>query len=67
MTETVSVDNLEYKNPLHCEHLCYIISQGFNFSDKQQYDSLVNNPKFRCAHCERVANIDKNLCEPVEL
>ena len=67
MLKTVCHGNAECKNPLHSEHLCYMISQGFNFSDKQEYDSLVDKPQFRCAHCKRVANSDENLCEPEKL
>jgi hypothetical protein len=34
----------------HDEHLCYIISQGFNLTDEQGYRALVENPAFRCNH-----------------
>ncbi|MGA2171822.1 MAG: hypothetical protein ABSG82_02250 [Sedimentisphaerales bacterium] len=60
-------DNVECKSSLHNEHLCYIISQGFNLSDKREYGSLVENPQFRCEHCGRVAGSDKNLCKPRKL
>jgi hypothetical protein len=68
-TETTAQTNSECncKSGLHHEHLCYIISQGFDQSDKQEYDSLVENPKFRCEHCRRVANSDKNLCKPQQM
>ena len=49
------------------EHLCYIISQGFHLSEPQEYETLVKEPHFKCKHCKRVANSDKNLCEPFSL
>jgi hypothetical protein len=67
MIEAVCHGNAECKNPLHEEHLCYMVSQGFNLSDKQEYDSLIENPQFKCTHCKRAANNDKNLCGPDKL
>jgi hypothetical protein len=32
--------------------------------DIQSYILLVNQPRFVCTHCGRVANKKKNLCEP---
>ena len=59
--------NPNCQNPSFMEHLCYIISQGFHLSEPQEYEVLVNDPHFKCKHCGRVANSDKNLCEPVSL
>ncbi len=59
--------NLQCKSPLHSKHLCYIISQGFHLSGEREYKALIEDPQFKCEHCGRVANSDKNLCEPVEL
>jgi ATP-dependent Clp protease ATP-binding subunit ClpA len=59
--------NLECKSESHGQHLCYIISQGFHLSDEEAYRNLVKAPKFKCQHCGRVANSDKNLCRPVTL
>jgi hypothetical protein len=49
---------------LHTEHLCYIVSQGFDLADEPSYRALVTNPKFRCNHCGRKAASEKNLCVP---
>ena len=49
---------------LHGEHLCYIISQGFNLTDEQGYQALVEQPAFRCGHCGRTAKSGGNLCVP---
>ncbi len=59
--------NPQCKSDSFREHLCYIISQGFHLSDEQEYKALVENPEFKCKHCGRVANSDKNLCKPVRL
>jgi hypothetical protein len=51
----------------HTQHLCYIVSQGFHLSDAQEYKALIQEPQFKCEHCGRAANSDKNLCKPVKL
>lgn len=51
----------------HTEHLCYLLSQGFHLEDAEAYQSLVQNPRFRCSHCGRAAASQKNLCRPVPL
>ncbi|MHC4571254.1 MAG: hypothetical protein ACYS0C_04160 [Planctomycetota bacterium] len=67
MTEEAVKHNLDCKSDSHGQHLCYIISQGFHLSDQQQYKALVEDPKFKCQHCGRVANSEDNLCKPAEL
>jgi len=51
----------------HTEHLCYLLSQGFHLDDAEAYQSLVQNPRFRCSHCGLAAADWKNLCCPVPL
>jgi len=51
----------------HQEHLCYIVSQGFNLTDERGYRDLVEEPAFRCDHCGRTAKSGANLCVPVKL
>ena len=59
--------NTECREDLHLEHLCYITSQGFHLSDEREYQSLVNEPRFLCRRCYRIANKGRNLCAPTEL
>jgi hypothetical protein len=56
-----------YDRELHAEHLCYLLSQGFDLEDAAAYVALVQNPRFRCSHCRRTAAAQVNLCLPVLL
>jgi len=47
----------------HGGHLCVLVSQ-------QKFDEikeLVKNPQFICFNCGRVADDEKNLCNPMPL
>ena len=59
--------NTECQSASHTQHLYYMVSQGFHLSDKEDYEALVKDPKFKCEHCGRVANSDKSLCKPLAL
>jgi hypothetical protein len=63
-TETTDRDAGCVDEELHTEHLCYIVSQGFDLGDEPSYRALVTNPRFQCSHCGRKAASDKNLCVP---
>lgn len=52
---------------LHTEHLCYMVSQGFHVSDEQEFKVLVENPRYKCKRCGRVAASRANLCVPDNL
>ena len=52
---------------LHDEHLCYIMSQGLHLTDPLAYEALVDEPRYRCGHCNRTANRSSNLCIPLDL
>jgi len=67
MTEHTTQHNTDCDSPLHKKHLCYIVSQGFHLSDKEDYQCMVNQPRYKCTHCGRVANEPRNLCKPVKL
>lgn len=47
----------------HKGHLCVLASEG-RFEDLKK---LVRNPKFVCFNCGRVADSDKQLCNPMPL
>ena len=51
----------------HSEHLCYMISQGFHLTDAAEYNALLENPRYICHHCERIAASGRNLCVPIDL
>ena len=51
----------------HSDHLCYLISQGFNLSDEQEFRALIEDAEYRCDHCGHHAKNDANLCVPVPL
>jgi hypothetical protein len=67
MAEKNLSHNSECKSPIHNNHLCFIVAQELHLKNKEEYKSMVKDPHFTCTHCGRVANSDKNLCEPVEL
>ncbi len=67
MASEIEQSDVECSTGVHTEHLCYIISQGFHLTDKQQYKVLVEEPGYRCAHCGRTAKSGANLCVPVPL
>ena len=67
MTEEKTTHKTACQSDSHTDHLCYMVSQGLHLTDKEDYEALVKNPKFKCEHCGRVANSDRNLCKPVSL
>ena len=67
MADKNAKHNTECKSDLHKQHLCYLISQGFNVSDKEEYDALIKDPQFKCSHCGNTAHSANNLCKPAKL
>ncbi len=67
MAEDRVSHNEDCSSPLHHKHLCYITSQGFHFTDKEEFEALTKDPQFKCQHCGRGAHSDQNLCEPAAL
>ena len=47
----------------HQGHLCVLVSKGL--LDKVK--TLTRNPKYICFNCGRVADSNKNLCNPMPL
>ncbi len=51
----------------HEKHLCYLNNIGYQISNTKEYKGMVNDPKFLCKICGRVANKKESLCKPVKL
>ena len=51
----------------HEQHLCRLYETQAHKKDPAQYAHLVNDPKFVCKSCGRVAGARENLCHPVLL
>lgn len=47
----------------HTGHLCVLAGRA----DFETIKKLVDKPKFICFNCGRVANSDRNLCNPMPL
>jgi hypothetical protein len=60
-------DNAVCKSDEHTKHLCYFVSSGYHLDDKQDYKDLVEEPRFLCHFCGRVAHNKESLCQPMEL
>jgi rubrerythrin len=67
MAEDTVSNNSDCESSSHTQHLCYIISQGFNLSDEAEYKALIKDPKFKCQKCGRSAKSENSLCKSVEL
>jgi len=67
MAEKCPEHNEGCGSPQHDHHLCYFVSQGFHLSNKQEYKWMVENAKFKCQTCGRVAQCQDNLCKPTKL
>ena len=60
-------DNAGCKSDEHTKHLCYFVSYGYHQDDEKDYKDLVEEPRFLCYFCGRVAHNKESLCQPVEL
>ena len=67
MAEKNNISNPECKSESHSNHLCYFVSQGFHLTNDKEYNTMVQDPQFKCQHCGRVAKKAENLCKPVKL
>ena len=59
--------NKDCKEGAHKEHLCFLMYEGFHFSNKDAYKALVKDAEYRCQNCGRTAKSAANLCAPVKL
>ncbi len=54
-------------HPEHEQHLCLLQNVGYLASHLEEYKKLVQDAKFVCRTCGRVAASEKNLCAPENL
>jgi rubrerythrin len=66
MSEEAFETNSGCESSSHTQHLCYIISQGFNLSNESEFAELIKDPQFKCQKCGRLAKEKINLCKPVK-
>lgn len=55
------------KSDEHTRHLCHFVSYGYHQGDEKDYKDLVEELRFLCHFCGRVANNKESLCQPKEL
>ncbi len=51
----------------HHKHLCVAKAIGYLHQNLDGYKKLVDNPKFICKQCGRLANEEEYLCQPEPL
>lgn len=56
-----------WKNEGHKHHLCFLQNVGMVEGDLEGYRKKVNEPKFLCRKCGRLANEATSLCYPEKL
>jgi len=66
MSEEAFETNSGCESSSHTQHLCYIISQSFNLSNKTEYETLIKDPQFKCQKCGRLAKERIYLCKPIK-
>lgn len=59
--------NKECKSDEHIKHLCFLLSDGFDEKNPDEFKGLVEEPRFQCHTCGRTAHSAENVCMPIEL
>lgn len=67
MAENKIDHNVECQSNDHEKHLCFLMCEGYHYSNPQEYKEIVQNANFRCENCGRTANKDSQLCKPISL
>jgi hypothetical protein len=52
---------------LHKQHLCYLMYEGFHYSNRAEFKKLVHEAEYVCMNCGRTAKHDASLCAPAKL
>jgi hypothetical protein len=60
-------DYQECKSDDHTEHLCYFVSYGYHLDSPEDYKDLVEEPRYKCYYCGRIAHNAESLCKPEKL
>jgi hypothetical protein len=51
----------------HDKHLCYLVNLDYQNSNLDDYKQLVKKAEYMCKKCGRVAENEKNLCDPIKI
>jgi hypothetical protein len=60
-------ENKECNGDEHSRHLCYFVSYGYHVENPEDYKALVEDPRYKCYLCGRVAHNAESLCMPKNL
>ena len=52
---------------MSCKKLCSLVKKGMVKEEKNRYCEMVQEARFLCKKCGRVAKKDKHLCKPVAM
>ena len=67
MAEQKTPHNEGCAGDAHNRHLCYLMYQGFHYSNREEYKALVQDAEFVCQNCGRTAKAETSLCAPIKL
>ena len=67
MCDKKSCNNDQCKSDEHIKHLCFLLSDGFDEANPEQFQAIVGEPQFQCHTCGRTAHSADNVCMPIEL
>ena len=67
MVEAQTVHNVDCKEEGHGQHLCFLMYDGFHYSQPADYKAMVRDAEFRCQNCARTAHKAEHVCAPVPL
>ena len=59
--------NAACETEAHEQHLCYLMYEGYHYTNREEYKKLVKDAGYICQNCGRTAASDINLCAPTKL